>query len=110
MSEKPLREPTFLILTSLASGPKHGYAVLRDVEAMSQGRVRLRAATLYDALERLKRDGLAEVDSEEVVNGRHRRYYRVTGAGATRLSAEAEQLQRNATLARRSLRLGGLTA
>src|SRR4030095_14647227 len=54
----PLRDPTFLILTALASGPAHGYGILRSVEDMSGGRVRLRGGTLYRALAALRRRGL----------------------------------------------------
>lgn len=110
MSMKPLQEPTFLILTALASGPKHGYAVQREVELLSEGRVTLRPGTLYTALDRLTDEHLAEIDREEVTDGRLRRYYRITGAGAARLADEAERLRRNATAAIRHLKLGGLGA
>jgi DNA-binding PadR family transcriptional regulator len=55
MSDAPLREPTFLILTALAARPQHGYGIQRDVEEISGGRVTLRAGTLYAALDRLER-------------------------------------------------------
>jgi len=45
MNDRPLREPTFLILTALAQGPQHGYGIMTDVERMSDGRVRLRPWT-----------------------------------------------------------------
>src|SRR5215218_6423044 len=108
MSDKPLQEPSFLILTALASAPKHGYVLLQDVEALSDGRVVLRPGTLYTALDRMTDEGLIEVDREEVVDARLRRYYRITGAGAIRLAAEADRLRRNASAAVRSLKLGGL--
>jgi DNA-binding PadR family transcriptional regulator len=104
---RPLQEPSFLILTSLAAGPQHGYAIMADAERVSGGRVRLRAGTLYAALDRLRSDGLVEVDSEEVVDGRLRRYYRITGEGAARLAAEAERLRANAAVAVDRLRLAG---
>ncbi len=50
----PLREPTFLILLSLADGEKHGYAILKDVSEISQGKVLLSTGTLYEALARLR--------------------------------------------------------
>jgi len=99
-----------LILTALASGPKHGYAVLREVDEISHGRVSLRPGTLYTALDRLCGERLAETDHEEVVDGRLRRYYRITGLGATRLSTEVERMRQNATAAARHLKLGGLGA
>ena len=105
---KPLQEPSFLILTALAPAPLHGYAVLQDVERLSGGRVRLRPGTLYTALDRLAAEGLIAVDREELVDGRHRRYYRLTGTGADVLTDEIERLRRIATAAARNLKLGGL--
>jgi len=107
---KPLQEPTFLILTALATGPKHGYAVLREVEALSEGRVTLRPGTLYTALDRLTDEELVELDREEVTDGRLRRYYKITAAGAARLADEADRMRHNATAASRHLKLGGLGA
>lgn len=104
MIDTPLREPTFLVLTALAAEPQHGYAVIEDVARMTDGRVRLRAGTLYAALDRLRTDGLIEVDREEVVQSRLRRYYRLTAAGAQRLAAESDRLRRQATLAEQRLR------
>ena len=114
MTDTPLREPTFLVLTALAAGPQHGYAVIEDVARMTDGRVRLRAGTLYAALDRLRTDGLIEVDREEVVQSRLRRYYRLTGVGEKRLSAESSRLRQQAKLAEGRLRarhdLGGAPA
>lgn len=100
------------MLTALAGGPQHGYAVIEDVARMTDGRVRLRAGTLYAALDRLRTDGLIEVHSEEVVQSRLRRYYRLTGVGEQRLAAESARLRSQATIAedRLRLRLGGATA
>ena len=94
-----MQEATFLILTALAGGSQHGYGIIIDVEQISDGRVRLRAGTLYTALERLRADRLVEVDREEIVDGRLRRYYRLTAAGQQRLAAEAARLQANALVA-----------
>ena len=105
MNQLPLREPTFLILTALAAGPQHGYGIMTDVAGISSGRVRLRAGTLYAALDRLTREQLAEQDREEIVDGRLRRYYRLTADGARVLAAEAERQRVNAATATRRLRL-----
>jgi DNA-binding PadR family transcriptional regulator len=105
MDTSPLREPTFLILTALAVEPKHGYGIIQDVEQISDGRVRLKAGTLYAALDRLTAEGLIDVDREEVADSRLRRYYRLTGVGASRLAAEAERLRRHAGIAARRLDL-----
>ena len=100
---KAMQEPTFLILTALAAQPQHGYGIMSDVEKTSAGRVILRPGTLYAALDRLQGEELIEPDREEVVEGRLRRYYRITGAGAERLAAEIERLRSNADAAARRL-------
>ena len=110
-----MTEATFLVLTALAGEPQHGYAVLEDIAGMTSGRVRLRAGTLYAALDRLRTDGLIEVDREEVVQSRLRRYYRLTAAGAQSLAVESERLRSQATIAERRLHarrtdLGGAPA
>jgi DNA-binding PadR family transcriptional regulator len=99
MSKRAMQETTFLILTALAQGPQHGYGIIHDVRRISGERVALRAGTLYGALERMDADGLIAVDREEVVDGRLRRYYRLTDAGSARLAAEARRLQESAATA-----------
>jgi DNA-binding PadR family transcriptional regulator len=99
MRKRAMQEATFLILTALAGGSQHGYGIITDVEQISEQRVRLRAGTLYTALERLRAEGLVEVDREEIVDSRLRRYYRLTAAGAERLANEAARLQANAVMA-----------
>ena len=94
-----MQEPTFLILTALADRAQHGYGIMRDAERISDGRVRLRAGTLYAALDRLQADGLVAADREEVVDGRLRRYYRLTGDGAVQLAAEVDRLRKRAEAA-----------
>ncbi|MET8256326.1 helix-turn-helix transcriptional regulator [Micromonospora sp. NPDC005205] len=100
----PLREPTFLILTALAREPMHGYGITSDVAALSGGRLALRPGTLYGALDRLADEGLVERDREEVVEGRLRRYYRLTEVGRSVLTAETERLRRNVEAATQRLR------
>jgi DNA-binding PadR family transcriptional regulator len=89
----PLRERTFLILTALAAEPQHGHDILRDVAEISHGHVTLQTGALYAALDRLRCDGWVDVDREEVVAGRLRRYYRLTTPGASRLTAEVADLR-----------------
>ncbi|MCC8246914.1 PadR family transcriptional regulator [Saccharothrix luteola] len=105
MKDSPLREPTFLILTALAARAQHGYGILLDVEEISAGRVKLRAGTLYTALDRLSADGWVAVDREQVVDGRLRRYYRLTDEGAARLETEVRRLRAQTQAAERRLRL-----
>lgn len=101
-----MQEATFLILTALAAGSQHGYGIINEVSAISGGRVRLRAGTLYTALDRLRSDGLVDVDREEVVDNRLRRYYRLTAPGSARLADEASRMQANAAAALTRLRPG----
>ncbi|MEX2558242.1 MAG: helix-turn-helix transcriptional regulator [Actinomycetota bacterium] len=110
MTGRALQEPTFLILTALAAEPQHGYGIIGDVERISDGGVHLRAGTLYTALDRLREEGLIEVDHEEIVEARLRRYYKLTETGAGRLAAEAGRLRRHANAASRRLRAAGVTA
>jgi DNA-binding PadR family transcriptional regulator len=98
-----MQEATFLILTALANRSQHGYGIISDIAGISDGRVRLRAGTLYTALDRLRADGLIDVDREEVVDNRLRRYYRLTPVGGQRLAAEAARLQANASAALKRL-------
>ena len=72
-----LQEATLLVLIALSRGSQHGYGIVTDVQQISGGRVRLRAGTLYTALDRLRVAGLIGVDREEVAAGRLRRYYRL---------------------------------
>jgi DNA-binding PadR family transcriptional regulator len=90
-------EPALLILISLADGPKHGYAMMEDVERLAG--VRLGPGTLYGALARLERLGLIE----PVASDDRRRPYRLTQSGAAVLQAELGQLRRLAAAGLRRL-------
>ena len=96
MYDRVVTEQAMYILASLAQGECHGYGISRDAEALSQGRVRLTAGTLYGALNRLTDDGLIEPAGEREVQGRRRRYYRLTPAGRTALADEVERLRATA--------------
>ena len=95
-------EPSLLILVSLSDRPKHGYAIMEDVEAIS--RTPIGPGTLYAALARLEARGLIEALPPED----RRRPYRLTGLGATTLKAQLEGLQGFARIGLR--RLGGTGA
>ncbi|MEV6599955.1 PadR family transcriptional regulator [Actinoplanes sp. NPDC051346] len=99
-----MQEPTFLILTALAAEPLHGYGLIRAVADLSDGDVRLRAGTLYGALDRLAEQGLIEIERTEEVEGRLRRYYRLTDGGAAALTEQSARLRRNAAAAETQLR------
>ncbi len=96
-----MREPTYLVLTALAAGRRHGYGVIKDVESISNGRVRLRPGTLYATLDRLAAEGLVEVAGEDVVNGRARRYYQLSATGGAVL---ADESRRRVTVAKEAIR------
>ncbi|MBE4733430.1 MULTISPECIES: PadR family transcriptional regulator [Streptomyces] len=93
MNERPLQEPTLLLLTALADEPRHGYGLIQEIDAISQGRVRMRTGTLYGALDRLVQQGLIRVEREEVVDGRARKVYALAEAGRDVLAAETERLR-----------------
>src|SRR3954451_24269485 len=93
-----MRRPSFLILSALAAGPLHGYAVIKEVSRLSADTVHLAAGTLYAALARVSDQGMVEVAREETVAGRLRRYYRLTGPASSALAAEAEQMRRDARI------------
>ncbi|HEY5104753.1 MAG TPA: PadR family transcriptional regulator [Acidimicrobiales bacterium] len=88
---KEMREPTFLALAALAGGKKHGYAIIRGVEELSNGDVELKAGTLYTMLDRLVFEDVIEAAGDEVVDGRLRRYYQLTINGASILGAESKR-------------------
>lgn len=91
-----MTEQALLVLASLASGELHGYGIARDVEEISDGRVKLSAGTLYGVLNRLTDEGLIMQTAEEVVDGRRRRYHRLTSVGRTVLVEEAARLRSTA--------------
>jgi DNA-binding PadR family transcriptional regulator len=96
--------PATLILSSLADGPKHGYALTKDVEQFAG--VRLAPGTLYEALARLESQGLIEaLESED-----RRRPYRLTAAGATALKAHLAAQARVTEVGLRRLAVNWRTA
>lgn len=90
-------DPSLLILASLAGGPRHGYAMMEDIEAFAH--VRLGPGTLYGALARLEQRGWIEpLPAED-----RRRPYRLTAAGAAALREQLTSLEQVATLGLRRL-------
>jgi DNA-binding PadR family transcriptional regulator len=89
---KPLTEPVLLILLSLAGKPRHGYALMKDIESLSHGRVRLSTGTLYGALRRLLVDlWIERFEQEDTV--REKQAYRLTPTGRRQLHAELERMR-----------------
>ena len=107
MQELPLTETTFFILTSLAPGPRHGYAILKDVQSLSEGRILLSTGTLYGALKRLLEQGwIVRLDGDEDENTgkRVRKRYNLTPTGQRVLEAELNRLQKLLGMARQRAR------
>src|SRR5829696_2938698 len=87
-----LRPASYFVLAALLDGPLHGYAISTRVAELSDGELRLTAGTLYGALDRMAARGLVEIDGEETVEGRLRRYYRLTDGGRDAVLREADRL------------------
>ncbi|QWW20482.1 helix-turn-helix transcriptional regulator [Schaalia sp. 19OD2882] len=94
---------SFWILTVLAKGRRHGYDIIREVAHLSRGSATLKTTSLYAALERLEAEGLVARDGEEIVDGRARRYYRLTDDGGDVLDAETRALESRVAIARARL-------
>ena len=87
-----LRPASYFVLAALLDGPLHGYAISARARELSDGSVRLTAGTLYGALERMAAQGLVQIDREETVDGRLRRYYRLSDQGRQAVTREADRL------------------
>jgi DNA-binding PadR family transcriptional regulator len=92
----PLSEVTAYILLSLAPGPRHGYAIMKDVQALSKERVILSTGTLYGAIKRLlEQEWIERVeDPNSNSTGRQRKFYRLTELGRNILNAEVHRINR----------------
>ena len=102
----PLTPTVFHILVALAGGPGHGYAVAREVEELTDGRIVMGPGTLYGSLQRMVASGLieeADNPGEDGLHSERRRYYRMTALGGAALRSESERLLRAAHLARERL-------
>lgn len=98
-----MSEQAFFVLSALAPAPLHGYGILSEVADLSDGRVSLQVGTLYGILDRMAATGLIEVDREEIVDSRLRRYYRLRDDGRNALDREAARQAANARMATRRL-------
>ena len=98
---QPLTEATFFILLSLAPGPKHGYAIMKDTRSLSDNRVVLSTGTLYGALKRLlEQELIRRVEDRRNITERDRKAYALTNEGRRVLNAEVERLQKLVSTAR----------
>ena len=94
-------DASVLILTSLADGSKHGYALIQDIKEFAG--LRLGPGTLYGALDRLERMGLIEALATED----RRQPYRIPAAGVVALRAHLDSIERVSSVGRLRLGLGG---
>ncbi len=98
----PLTPAVFHILLALSSGERHGYGIMKQVEADSQGNVSMGAGTLYGSLKRMLDAGLVKESDKRVdpeMDDERRIYYQITGVGAKALAAELERYKSIVTLA-----------
>jgi len=92
----PLTPAVSHILLSLADGEKHGYAIMREVEDMTDGHITMGPGTLYGSIKRMLGAGLVEETEQRPdpeLDDQRRRYYRLTGLGEKVLSAEMSRLE-----------------
>ena len=106
---QPLTEATFFILLSIAQKPKHGYAILKDVESLSGGRVKFSTGTLYGAISRLlEQEWIEQIENDQPPDaGRPRKDYAITNTGRAVLNGEIGRLE--SVLASAKRRFGGET-
>jgi len=106
-ADASLKTQWFYILLALADGDRHGLAIARDVQSLSDGAVRLWPATLYGSLDELRaRKWIEELAEHPEEESERKRYYRLTRAGRACLTDEADRLGRLARLARARARTG----
>jgi DNA-binding PadR family transcriptional regulator len=101
-SSPPLTPAVFHILLALSSGERHGYGIMKQVEADSQGKVTMGPGTLYGSLKRMLDAGMVRESDKRVdleMDDERRIYYQITGRGAEALAAELERYKRIVTLA-----------
>src|SRR5438477_10367637 len=99
----PLSPAVFHILLALAEGEKHGYAIMREAERLSEGQVHLGPGTLYGSIKKLLAAGMIQESGnrpDPELDDERRRYYRLTEDGQRVLSVEAERLSRLLRVAR----------
>lgn len=98
----PLTPAVFHILLALSGGERHGYGIMKQVEADSQGKVTMGPGTLYGSLKRMLEAGLVRESDKRIdpeMGDQRRIYYQITGSGSLALAAELERYQRIVTIA-----------
>ncbi len=97
----PLTPAMFYVLVALADGQTHGYAILKEVEQLTSGAVRLSTGTLYGIIKRLLADGLIREAAVAAKDDERRRSYDLTAFGRDVARAEAARLEHTLAIARR---------
>ncbi len=106
----PLTPTVFNILLALADGEKHGYGIMLEVEANTDGQMLMGPGTLYGSIKRMLKAGLIEETDERpdpVLDDQRRRYYQLSGLGQRALRLEAERLASQVRVARTKKLLAG---
>jgi DNA-binding PadR family transcriptional regulator len=102
-TNEPLTPAVFHILLALADGEKHGYGIMKDVEAQTEGRLRMGPGTLYGSLKRMLAAGLIRESDERAdprLGDERRRYYLLTARGQSVAAAEGRRLEQAVNVAR----------
>jgi DNA-binding PadR family transcriptional regulator len=88
----PLTEPVYLILLSLATRPRHGYALIQDIDGFTNGRVRMSTGTLYGILRRLlESEWIERYEQDDTSRDKHA--YQLTSLGRTQMQGEFERMK-----------------
>ena len=101
--QQPLTPAVFHILLALADGEKHGYLIMKDVEAQTSGRLKMGPGTLYGSIKRMLTAGFIEEAEERPdpsLDDERRRYYRLSNMGQKVLSTESQRLEQAVKIAR----------
>ncbi len=101
-ANQPLTPAVFHILLALSSGERHGYGIMKQVEADAQGKVKMGPGTLYGSLKRMLDTGLVQESTKRVdptLDDERRIYYQITGIGIQALAAELARYQHLVTVA-----------
>jgi DNA-binding PadR family transcriptional regulator len=107
----PLTSAVFHILLVLADGAKHGYGIMKAIDAITDGQIQMGPGTLYGSIKRMLADGLIEESDERPdpdLDDERRRYYRLTPFGQQVLRAEVERLTQLIGFAESTRLLGGM--
>ena len=111
-SKLPLTPAVFHVLLALASGERHGYAIMQEVAESTEGQIKMGPGTLYGTIKRLLEARLIEESDERPdpkLDDERRRYYRLTGVGEQVVKAEARRYADIVAIAREKKLIGKVT-